>query len=272
MKLNDSHPKLFLKAEHCEPDNHEFRETLRSIGIFHYWESDDGIIDMIYFTWENEFGEKGTEWFSILFNQKFPWFSKKIRNRDHPDNIWRADRKDRIAKKLYNKYFYEFPFEQPIDFLVKINETEYLKLIENIRIIKKDKIDNDKYDDVEKEAYNEIIHRLQKFEKKFVKWFYKKNAEIPKSEETVAESDALNISPLDRGDLTVQEYTELLIIEARKDEREGAHLEWKITFFDEIGKANLYPTLGRIRDKFTKDHPIDKFNINGMAWYNKSKI
>lgn len=270
MKLNDSHPKLFLKAEHHEPDNHEFRETLKDIGIFHYWDGEDGIINLIYFTWENEFGEKGYEWFSVLFNQQFPWFSEKIKNWDSPDNSWKTVRKDRIAEKIYNKYFYKFPFKQPIDFLVKINGTEYLKIIENIRIIEKDKIDNNKYDNIETDAFNEIILRLQKFRKEFVKWFYKNNAEIPKPEETQAESDTLNISPLDRGDLTVKEYTELLFIEARKDEREGAHLEWKITFLDEIGKANTYPTLGRIRKKFKQKNPDKKFNINGMAWYRKS--
>lgn len=271
--MKDLHPKLYLRAEHGGKDDDEFIMDMDTMGIFHYYEGDGSMLDLFYINYENEFGEEKYEWFSKVFNQQFPWIKEKLKlaESEHSEyRNWEEDRITSIAEKIYKKYFYMFPFDQPIDFLIKINEKEYIKLNEHICLIKKDKDDNNKHDDVEKAAFEEIIDRLEKFKKKFVHWFYRKNSEIPTTEVFEIKDDLLNISPLDRGDLTVKGLTELLVIEARRDKREGAHLVWKVKFFDEIGKISLYPTLGRIRDDFIEKYPKEKFNIHGMAWYNKS--
>ena len=139
---------------------------------------------------------------------------------------------------------------KPVGLLNSMNITEYHKLLELINQYSFEKRKSLKDDSDALAVLDDKIQSLRVFKKLFIKWFLDNNLNPPETEGISSGSDSLNISRLDRGDLTVKQHTELLVMEARNDEREGAYLEWKIKFFDEIGTSNLYPNLYRIRKKF----------------------
>lgn len=91
---------------------------------------------------------------------------------------------------------------------------------------------------------------------------------IPTSTLIETEGVSLNLNPMEIGDLNIKQEVEYYVNLARKDDRETSHLSWKSKFKTDY--KNIYVYLKRIRKNFKEKHPDEKFNINGMAWYNKS--
>lgn len=227
------------------------------------------------------FEENGRVWFkypircielhfkSINDKRIFEYIIRKGEKRTPRD--WNENSGIIMEDDEFNKYFSEENFESGsrLELLKKLNIDEYKKLLEQIDKLKvkaiKVKGDSDVVD-----VINEEVNELITFKKEFISWFNERDISIPKSKKPSIIIPLVTLNPMELGELNKKQIAEYYIEEARKDIRANSHLEWKNKFLDDIGIKSMYPTIKRLREKFKKEHPEEKFNINGMAWYNKS--
>ena len=131
----------------------------------------------------------------------------------------------------------------------------------------------------QKEILETKLDHLGSFKREFIAWFEWEgfsdecdemlSGENSNIDVSISNDGPTNMNPMELGDLSITERAEYFVLKARKDKKDGSHLNWKSIIIAEFGQDS-YVYLGRIRDKFKKEHPGEKFNINGMAWYNKS--
>lgn len=157
----------------------------------------------------------------------------------------------------------------PIEFLKRLNLYEFNKFSELIDHYSIEKKENLKGDSDVLEVLDAKIKSLNKFKKVFMKWFVDWNISIPITEIRLSDNAPLHEKQLEREYLTKTQFVKLHVDFAREDKSIGSDANWKNKIFSEFGDG-MYAFLNRIKANFIKEHPKEKFNINGMAWYNKS--
>lgn len=221
----------------------------------------DITIDILY---KDTDGEKG--WIEIKEGVqkkdqiKYKKFGQKLKNSEYENEGYLL-----VSSDLYD-FNNSSRAKEPTELLILLNLTEYNKLNELIDYCEQTRksIENDS---IAIDALNAQLENLYKFKISIIQWFNKKRVAYPKKEVQLSDDDPLCLIPKEIK--TITEKVKYLVMKAREDKSEGSHLKWENVFQSNF--EDIYVYLNRIKADFVKENHEEKFNINGMAWYNKRK-